>query len=149
MKPELVTHEAELGSSEKEVSSSGKGSYEAERLNVDEKKLIRKIDLKVLPILFLIYIAAFLDRYVFNLSTPKREPMRLQDGRVNISNALTMNLPSDLHLAGVQQNVALTIFFVPYVLFEVPSNILLKYFKPHIWRMKNSVLCGELPADNP
>ena len=62
MKPELVTHEAELGSSEKELSGSEKGSYEAERLNVDEKKLIRKVDLKVLPILFLIYIAAFLDR---------------------------------------------------------------------------------------
>ena len=25
--------------------------------------------------------------------------------------------------------------FVPYVLFEVPSNLLLKRFKPHVWRM--------------
>ena len=53
---------------------------------------------------------------------------------VNIGNALTMHLPRDLHLVGNQANVALTIFFVPYVLFEIPSNILLKQFKPHKWR---------------
>lgn len=64
--------------------------------------------------LFLVYLAAFLDR-------------------VNIANALTLGLPKDLHLKGNQSNVALTIFFVPYVLFEIPSNIFLKKFKPHVW----------------
>lgn len=54
---------------------------------------------------------------------------------VNIGNALTLRLPEDLHLKGDQRNVALTIFFVPYVLFEIPSNILMKRSKPHIWRM--------------
>ena len=29
---------------------------------VDEKALIRKMDLKILPMLFLVYVAAFLDR---------------------------------------------------------------------------------------
>ena len=29
--------------------------------------------------------------------------------------------------------LALTIFFVPYIIFEVPSNILLKRFSPKIW----------------
>ena len=28
---------------------------------------------------------------------------------------------------------AMTIFFVPYVIFEVPSNILLKRFSPRVW----------------
>ena len=46
-----------------------------------------------------------------------------------------MNLPKDLGLVGVQENIALTIFFVPYILFEIPSNILMKRFRPHIWRM--------------
>lgn len=49
-----------------------------------------------------------------------------------------MNLPKDLHLVGTQQNVALMIFFVPYVLLEIPSNMLLKYFKPHKWRTSAS-----------
>lgn len=32
---------------------------------IDEAKLLRKIDFRVLPMLVLIYIAAFLDRYVY------------------------------------------------------------------------------------
>lgn len=59
-------------------------------------------------------------------------------GRVNISNALTMNLPQELGLVGYQQNVALTIFFVPYIIFELPSNLALKRFKPHAWCTKLS-----------
>ena len=56
--------------------------------------------------------------------------------RVNISNAALFNLKTDLHIeTGTKYNTALTIFFVPYVLFEVPSNILLKKLKPHVWCM--------------
>jgi hypothetical protein len=33
-------------------------------LHVDEAKLLRKIDFRVLPMLFLIYFVAFLDRLV-------------------------------------------------------------------------------------
>jgi hypothetical protein len=46
-----------------------------------------------------------------------------------------MSLPKDLGLVGQQSNIALAIFFVPYVLFEIPSNLLMKRFQPHIWRM--------------
>lgn len=35
---------------------------------------------------------------------------------------------------GTKYNTALTIFFVPYILFEIPSNVLLKKLKPHVWR---------------
>ncbi|KAL8804913.1 MAG: hypothetical protein Q9223_005537 [Gallowayella weberi] len=84
--------------------------------NINEKALLRKIDFRVIPVLFVIYVAAFLDR-------------------VNIANALTLGLPADLHLNAKtnQANVALTIFFVPYILFEIPSNLLMRYFKPHVW----------------
>ncbi|PQE16702.1 Major facilitator superfamily domain general substrate transporter protein [Rutstroemia sp. NJR-2017a BBW] len=81
---------------------------------INEKALVRKIDRRLLPILSIIYVAAFLDR-------------------VNISNALTMSLPKDLKLVGNQRNIALCIFFVPYILFEIPSNIFMKRFKPHVW----------------
>lgn len=39
----------------------------------------------------------------------------------------------DLELYGLKYNAALTIFFVPYALFEVPSNIVLKLLRPSIW----------------
>ncbi|KAI4099497.1 MAG: hypothetical protein LQ339_005924 [Xanthoria mediterranea] len=83
---------------------------------VDGDALLRRIDLRVIPILFVIYLAAFLDR-------------------VNIANAITLGLPVDLHLDAKtnQTNVALTIFFVPYIIFEIPSNFLLRHFKPPVW----------------
>jgi MFS family permease len=52
---------------------------------------------------------------------------------VNISNAVLYGLQQDLGLKGTQYNVALLIFFVPYIVFEIPSNILLKRLKPHVW----------------
>lgn len=35
----------------------------------------------------------------------------------------------DLNLTSIQWNVVLSVFFVPYILLEVPSNMLLKKFK--------------------
>lgn len=56
--------------------------------------------------------------------------------RVNISNAVIFGLKDDLHIVnGTKYNTALTIFFVPYIIFELPSNVLLKRLKPHVWRM--------------
>lgn len=53
---------------------------------------------------------------------------------MNISNAAILGLKEDLDIVhGTKYNTALTIFFVPYIIFEIPSNILLKKLKPHIW----------------
>ncbi|KIH89397.1 major facilitator superfamily transporter [Sporothrix brasiliensis 5110] len=77
-------------------------------------KLMRRIDLRVVPFLALLYLVAFLDR-------------------INIANAKVFYLADDLKLSGVQYNTALTIFFVPYVVFELASNIMLKRFSPRVW----------------
>ncbi|KAF2100640.1 MFS general substrate transporter [Rhizodiscina lignyota] len=81
-----------------------------------ERKLVNKIDFRVIPCLCIMYLLAFLDR-------------------VNIANAnvFRMSNPDQLNLTGVKYNNALVIFFVPYVLFEIPSNILLKKLKPNWW----------------
>ncbi|KAI5298850.1 hypothetical protein KEM55_002851, partial [Ascosphaera atra] len=43
-------------------------------------------------------------------------------------------LAQDLDIVeGMKYNTALTIFFVPYILAEVPSNILMKKLKPNVW----------------
>ncbi|PMD53746.1 MFS general substrate transporter [Hyaloscypha bicolor E] len=79
-----------------------------------EKKLMAKIDLRVIPFLCILYLLAFLDR-------------------VNIANARSFGLIKDLGLINTEYNTALTIFFVPYVAFEIPSNVLMKKLKPHVW----------------
>jgi MFS family permease len=79
-----------------------------------QRALMRKIDLRVMPFLCVLYLLAFLDR-------------------VNIANAKSFFLVRDLNLTGVEYNTALTIFFVPYIFFEIPSNVLMKKLKPHVW----------------
>lgn len=44
-----------------------------------------------------------------------------------------MSLPQELGLTGQQPNIALAVFFVPYIVFEIPSNVLMKRFTPHVW----------------
>lgn len=39
----------------------------------------------------------------------------------------------DLNMTGHDYNVALFVFFVPYILFEVPSNIIIKRIAPSTW----------------
>lgn len=80
----------------------------------EEDKLVRKIDLHLLPILFVLYMFAFLDR-------------------VNIGNAKIQGLTTELHMSGTQYNVASMILFVPYILLEVPSNLLMKRIRPSMW----------------
>lgn len=54
--------------------------------------------------------------------------------RANIGNAKIEGMDKDLKLTGVQYNIALSLFFVPYILFEIPSNILLKKFsRPSVY----------------
>jgi hypothetical protein len=39
----------------------------------------------------------------------------------------------DLNMTGHDYNIALFIFFVPYILFEIPSNIIIKRVAPSTW----------------
>ncbi|OCT51552.1 putative transporter [Cladophialophora carrionii] len=86
-------------------------------VDLDEKektRILRKIDYRLVPLLGVLYLLAFIDRG-------------------NIGNAKIAGLYEDLHLHGMQYNTALTLFFVPYGFFEVPSNIVLKILRPSIW----------------
>ncbi|KAL2871650.1 major facilitator superfamily domain-containing protein [Aspergillus lucknowensis] len=82
---------------------------------INERKLLTKIDIHLLPCLCFMYMITFLDR-------------------VNIGNAAVLGMRDDLGLkSGMKYNAALMIFFIPYILFEIPSNILLKKLSPHVW----------------
>ncbi|KAH8878964.1 MFS general substrate transporter [Thozetella sp. PMI_491] len=78
------------------------------------KRVIRKIDLRLIPLLTLLYLVSFIDRS-------------------NIGNAKIEGLDTDLQLDGVKYNIALSIFFIPYVLCEIPSNYYLAKAKRPSW----------------
>ncbi|KAI4250361.1 MAG: hypothetical protein L6R42_008736, partial [Xanthoria sp. 1 TBL-2021] len=82
--------------------------------HVAEKKLVRKLDLHIIPFIMLLYLFSFLDR-------------------VNIGNARLYGMEEDLGLMGNQYQTAVSILFVTYLLSEVPSNLVLKKFTPSRW----------------
>ncbi|CED83264.1 Permease of the major facilitator superfamily [Phaffia rhodozyma] len=91
--------------------------------DIDEKKLMRKIDWVLLPWLSVLYLLSFLDRTA-------------------IGNAKTFHMATDLKLTDQQYLLCLTIFFIPYALFEPPSNVLLKKLSPRVWLTSIMVLWG-------
>lgn len=81
---------------------------------IDEKKLVRKIDLHILPIFTFLYLLSFLDRG-------------------NIGNAKIEGLTEDLGMTGNQYNMCLMVFFIFYASMEVPSNMILKRTAPRVY----------------
>jgi MFS family permease len=108
----------ETSSTEKHVGGETDGSYgELESAGFDAartKKLLRKTDKVLLPFLALLYLLSFLDR-------------------TNIGNARLANLEEDLHMEGLDYNIAVAVFFPFYVAAEIPSNMAMKRWRPSIW----------------
>jgi MFS family permease len=53
--------------------------------------------------------------------------------RTNVGNARLVHMEDDLGMKGLDYNVALAILFPFYISAEIPSNILLKRFRPSVW----------------
>ena len=87
------------------------------------RKLTQKCDLHLLPPLFLIWFFPFIDR-------------------INIGNARIQGLEKDLHLTGNQFNIALVVFFIPFIILEAPSNLGMKRVSPRIWLSGQTLLLG-------
>ncbi|KAN0091265.1 Major facilitator superfamily domain containing protein [Tylopilus felleus] len=80
----------------------------------ERARLLRKLDRHLLPLVSLLYLLSFLDRS-------------------NIGNAKIAGMATDLKLVGLKYNIAAAVFFVLYSFAEVPSNIILKLFRPSRW----------------
>jgi len=78
-----------------------------------ENKVIRKLRIRLIPYLFLLYIVAYLDRINIGFA------------------ALTMN--KELAITSQQFGLLVGIFFFGYCLLEVPSNLLLHKIGARIW----------------
>lgn len=83
-------------------------------LSPQERELLWKLDVRLIPWLCVLYLISFLDR-------------------TNIGNAKIAGLQEDLKMTDGQWNAALAIFFVSYSVFEPLSNVLLKKLRPSIY----------------
>ncbi|ORY78912.1 putative pantothenate transporter [Leucosporidium creatinivorum] len=90
-----------------------------------EARLTRKIDFHIVPVVALLYLFCFIDR-------------------ANIGNARLAGLERDLGMKGYDYNVALSCFYVSYIVFEIPSNIAAKIIGPGRWLPLLTVAFGLL-----
>ncbi|KAI5888568.1 MFS general substrate transporter [Schizophyllum commune H4-8] len=96
-----------------EVASSTDAQDDTYFDTPEDRRLLRKTDLRIVPLSAFIYLLCNLDRS-------------------NIGNAKIMNKEAG-HDLMTELPISLMIFFLAYGLFEVPSNILLKKLRPSRW----------------
>ena len=91
-----------------------------------EARAYRKVDVRIVPFLFLCYILAYLDRV--NLGFAKLQMMK------------------DLAMSDAVFASGAGIFFIGYFFFEVPSNVLLKKFGARRWIARIMISWGVISA---
>ncbi|KAE8384490.1 major facilitator superfamily domain-containing protein [Aspergillus alliaceus] len=79
-----------------------------------ERALLRKIDLHLMVPLWIVFVFGFLDR-------------------INLGNVSVLGILPELKMSGTDMAIAMQIFFVPYIISDIPSNIILKRFSPSTW----------------
>ncbi|KAI1327643.1 allantoate permease [Xylariaceae sp. FL0255] len=79
-----------------------------------KRKLMRKVDFHLLPLLILMYLFNFIDRN-------------------NLSQARLGTLEQDLGLKGTDFNLATSILFVGYLIMQLPSNLLITRARPSLF----------------
>ncbi|KAK7734133.1 hypothetical protein SLS63_004418 [Diaporthe eres] len=89
----------------------------------DDRRIMRKVDLRFLPLVGFMYLVKQVD--YTNAASIKV----LQVGQS--SNVLT-----ELGMTADQYNWIQTVYFISYVIFEVPSNLVLKKVTPRKWQTR-------------
>ena len=89
---------------------------------IDQKALMRKIALKIVPLVSIGFLLSYLDRTNISMA------------------ALTMN--ADLGLTPVAYGWAVSLFFITYIIFEIPSNMALQRFGARLWLTRIMVTWG-------
>jgi len=108
LKPHLTSHE-------KSVPSDNDSSPNEAQISIAyERKLLWKLDVHIMPILYCLFIIMLIDR-------------------VNIGNVKIEGIIKDLHMKGNDYNIALIMHSVPFIAFELPSSLMLRRVRPAVW----------------
>ncbi|KAJ4376112.1 hypothetical protein N0V83_001393 [Neocucurbitaria cava] len=135
--PNSGLHYARRGSlaNDQAVDSQIEG-YDAERMRArtlltaeEEKKLLRKVDWHLMTLCSIMFLLKNIDAD-------------------NVSNARIMNtgtprnIMTQLAMSSDQYNLVTTMYYVPYIIAEAPSNLLLKRLLPSRWQSRITVTWG-------
>ncbi|CAN9134284.1 unnamed protein product [Alternaria alternata] len=86
-------------------------SLESSMSQKERSRLLLKMDLYLMPTVALLYLFCFIDR-------------------ANIGNARLAGFEKDLGMKGYDYNTVLSVFYISYIIFEIPSNIICKWWGP-------------------
>ncbi|CZR53706.1 related to putative tartrate transporter [Phialocephala subalpina] len=124
------------------VISDGEGSdeaitgYDADRMRArallsydEEKKLIRRIDWHLMPLMSLMYLLK-------NLDAANAANARIMD------KGTSRNILTQLHMTSNDYNFVTTLYYIPYIIAEAPSNLLVKRVLPSRWQSRIMVTWG-------
>ncbi|KAH7024484.1 major facilitator superfamily domain-containing protein [Microdochium trichocladiopsis] len=103
---EQIEHSEHRKDLENNAVGAGQADYSGavKKTSEVEIALVRKLDFRVMPILWAMYFMNYLDRNA-------------------IANARLNHLERDLGLVGTQYNTCISILFVGYLLMQIPSNM--------------------------
>ncbi|GAA5892237.1 hypothetical protein JCM8208_001489 [Rhodotorula glutinis] len=114
-----TTNTEKAGSSKYADSTIGLEHVKAAKAS--ERKLVRKLDAVILPLAVLLYLSAYLDRG-------------------NLGNSKIMGIEEKvLKGVDVRYSIALSCFFITYIVLSVPGTLLAKQFLP-----STTIACGAL-----
>ncbi|KAK8086390.1 hypothetical protein PG994_001364 [Apiospora phragmitis] len=101
---------------EKQHKAAGVVDYTGVATKSDpaEIKLVRKLEFRIMPILWIMYFLNYVDRNA-------------------IAQARLNNLEKDLGMSGWEFNTCVSILFVGYVLMQIPSNMFITRIRPGIY----------------
>ncbi|KAK1484228.1 hypothetical protein CCUS01_03940 [Colletotrichum cuscutae] len=101
-----------------------------ENRDLKERRLVRRIDVRMMPLMMLLYkfIQIFHSGALTNMVTEKNHPNCDQ-----IATARLGNFEKDIGLVGTQYNTIISVFFVGYILTQVPTNMILNKMRPSIF----------------
>lgn len=115
-------------SSEKHICTDKADSNESVKPKgtINEKALLRKLDYRLLPPLTILYLLSFLDRS--NVGNARLEGMADDINMCMFSpcylgSYVRPDADDDVRIAGDQYLTGLTLYFIGYVLFEIPCNV--------------------------
>ncbi|KAI0150713.1 major facilitator superfamily domain-containing protein [Xylariaceae sp. FL1272] len=79
-----------------------------------ERKILLKLDTRILPLLALLFLCSFFDR-------------------TNVGNARLYGLQDEIGIDDLQYETGLSVFYATYIFSEIPSNLILKKVTPSVW----------------
>ena len=89
---------------------------------VDENAVVAKVTKRIIPYIFICYIVNYLDRF-------------------NVSFA-ALEMQGDLGFSPMVYGLGASMFFIGYVFFEIPSNLIMARVGPRIWIARIMITWG-------